>query len=166
MKYRLIDLKTENTVFEIEKEKNKNFLVQSTVFLNSKEIKLNVLNKDNNENNVFLLSIGKSNINGSQNFSISTELGNLDFAFVRGSALEGNFNQKHSVSQVKSQMPGKILKILVSEGQDVEVGQTILVIEAMKMENEVKVSHNGKIEKISVKEGQKVEAGELLFIVV
>jgi 3-methylcrotonyl-CoA carboxylase alpha subunit len=61
--------------------------------------------------------------------------------------------------QMKSPMPGKILKILVKEGQVVEAGTPILVMEAMKMEHTIKASKAGKIEKIHFKEGEQVAGG-------
>lgn len=61
--------------------------------------------------------------------------------------------------QMTSPMPGKILKIFVKEGQDVEAGTPILVMEAMKMEHTIKASKSGKIEKIHFKEGDQVQGG-------
>ncbi len=56
-------------------------------------------------------------------------------------------------------MPGKIVKILVNEGQEVERGQGLLVIEAMKMQNELRASRAGRVERIYMKEGSGVESG-------
>lgn len=61
--------------------------------------------------------------------------------------------------QMKSPMPGKILKLFVVEGQAVEMGTPILVMEAMKMEHTIKSSKSGKIEKIYFKEGDQVAGG-------
>jgi len=66
------------------------------------------------------------------------------------------------VVHIESPMPGKVLKILVSEGQEVEEGQGIVVIEAMKMENELKTSRAGTVTEICGKEGQAVTAGTRL----
>jgi 3-methylcrotonyl-CoA carboxylase alpha subunit len=63
------------------------------------------------------------------------------------------------VGQMKSPMPGKILKILVSLGQVVEIGTPILVMEAMKMEHTIKASKAGTIEKIFFSEGEQVAGG-------
>ena len=60
---------------------------------------------------------------------------------------------------MKSPMPGKILKLLVKEGQEVVAGTPILVMEAMKMEHTIKASKAGKIEKIHYKEGDQVAGG-------
>lgn len=61
--------------------------------------------------------------------------------------------------QMKSPMPGKILKLLVSVGDEVIVGTPLLVMEAMKMEHTIKASKAGIIEKIHFKEGDQVAGG-------
>ena len=61
-------------------------------------------------------------------------------------------------------MPGKIVRVLVAKGQQVENGQGLLVIEAMKMQNEVRSPKSGTVEKVA-KEGQTVNAGEILAVV-
>lgn len=60
-------------------------------------------------------------------------------------------------------MPGKILNIPVSEGDDVEQGEAILILEAMKMENELKASMAGVIHSIQVKTGESVEKNQILL---
>ena len=62
-------------------------------------------------------------------------------------------------------MPGQIVKVLVQAGVEVEEGQAILILEAMKMQNEMKSSRSGKITRICVKAGDSVETGALLFTV-
>ncbi len=66
-------------------------------------------------------------------------------------------------TEVRSLMPGKIVEILVSVGDEVEQDQGVLIMEAMKMENEVRASTTGTVKAILVAEGQAVEAGELLL---
>ena len=61
--------------------------------------------------------------------------------------------------QMKSPMPGKILKILVAVGDEVIIGTPLLVMEAMKMEHTIKASKAGTIEKINFKEGDQVTGG-------
>ena len=67
--------------------------------------------------------------------------------------------------KLKAQMPGKILKILVEAGADVERGQSLMVMEAMKMENEIKATGAGKVSKVAVVLGQAVETGALLLVI-
>ena len=66
--------------------------------------------------------------------------------------------------QLVAPMPGKIVRVLVEAGQEVESGQGLLVIEAMKMQNEVRSPKSGKVEKVA-REGQTVTAGEVLAVV-
>ncbi len=67
-------------------------------------------------------------------------------------------------AKIKSQMPGKILRISVKVGDEVKKGQSIMVMEAMKMENEIKSPQDGIIKDIKVAEGQAVETGAELVI--
>ena len=69
------------------------------------------------------------------------------------------------VQEIKSSMPGKIVKILAAEGDEVGQGQGLIVVEAMKMENEIKSPKAGVVRKVGVKEGDAVEAGALLVVV-
>ena len=62
-------------------------------------------------------------------------------------------------------MPGKIVKVLVQVGDSVESGCGVLVMEAMKMENEHKTSRAGSVQEIRVREGQAVEMGAILLII-
>jgi biotin carboxyl carrier protein len=59
-------------------------------------------------------------------------------------------------------MPGKIARVLVQAGEKVEAGQGLLVVEAMKMQNEIRSPKSGTVEHLLVKEGQPVNAGEIL----
>ncbi|WP_199138179.1 biotin/lipoyl-containing protein [Pedobacter sp. ASV12] len=68
----------------------------------------------------------------------------------------------HKIQQVKAPMPGLVLNVLASEGDEVKKGDSLLVLEAMKMENMIKSPTDGVIKKIAVKQGDKVEKNELL----
>jgi biotin carboxyl carrier protein len=67
--------------------------------------------------------------------------------------------------KITAPMPGKIVRILTSEGNQVQEGQAILVIEAMKMQNELKAARKGTVRKIMVKEGAAANAGDVLAVV-
>jgi biotin carboxyl carrier protein len=75
----------------------------------------------------------------------------------RHGALEAEGRQ-----QILAPMPGKIVRVLVQAGEKVEVGQGLLVVEAMKMQNEIRSPKSGTVERLLVKEGQPVNAGEIL----
>jgi biotin carboxyl carrier protein len=62
-------------------------------------------------------------------------------------------------------MPGKIARVLVKPGDAVEAGQGLLVVEAMKMQNEIRSPKSGTVERVLVAEGQAVNAGEALCVV-
>ena len=64
---------------------------------------------------------------------------------------------------VTAPLPGTITKILVKEGQTVKAGETVLVMEAMKMENNISAEANGTVKKIHVQQGAQVQSGELLI---
>jgi biotin carboxyl carrier protein len=64
--------------------------------------------------------------------------------------------------QITAPMPGKVVRLLISEGDRVEAGQGLLVVEAMKMQNEIRSPKSGKVEKLLAKENQAVNAGDVL----
>ena len=66
--------------------------------------------------------------------------------------------------EVKASMPGKVIDVLVNIGDRVESKQGLLVIEAMKMENEIKSAGAGEVKEIHVAPGQAVESGEVLVV--
>ncbi len=75
----------------------------------------------------------------------------------RHGALEAEGRQ-----QVAAPMPGKIVRLLVQAGDNVEAGQGLIVVEAMKMQNEIRSPKSGTVERLLAKEGQPVNAGEVL----
>jgi len=78
----------------------------------------------------------------------------------RGGSLEAEGRQ-----QVLAPMPGKIVRVLVSAGDSVRAGQGLLVVEAMKMQNEIRAPKSGTIDRVRVVEGQTVNAGQVVVIV-
>jgi len=67
--------------------------------------------------------------------------------------------------KVVAPMPGKVVRLLVSEGDELESGRGVAVVEAMKMQNEIKSPKRGTVQKILVSEGAAVNAGDVLAIV-
>jgi biotin carboxyl carrier protein len=68
--------------------------------------------------------------------------------------------------QLKAPMPGKIVRVLVKAGEAVRQRQPLVVIEAMKMENELRAARDGVVAELHVAEGQSVDAGALVAVVV
>ncbi len=62
-------------------------------------------------------------------------------------------------------MPGKVTRMLVAEGQEVEEGQPVCVLEAMKMENELRADRDGIVAKVHVAPGSDVEKGQVLVVI-
>lgn len=62
-----------------------------------------------------------------------------------------------------TQMPGKVVKINVKEGDEVKQGQTLLILEAMKMENEIKAGMDGVVKLLNIEEGQALDSGHLMI---
>ena len=67
--------------------------------------------------------------------------------------------------QIVAPMPGKVVRLLVKAGDRVEIGQGLFVVEAMKMQNEIRSPKSGTVERVLAKEGQPVNAGEILCVV-
>jgi biotin carboxyl carrier protein len=66
---------------------------------------------------------------------------------------------------VEAQMPGKVVKLHVAVGARVAEGQGVVVVEAMKMENEITSPKDGRVKEVAVSDGQSVEVGRLLVVV-
>ena len=71
----------------------------------------------------------------------------------------------HGPRKLTAPMPGKVVRILLGEGAEVQAGDGVLVVEAMKMQNEVKSPKSGTIQRIVVSQGAAVNAGDVLAIV-
>ena len=71
-----------------------------------------------------------------------------------------------SAGLISSAIPGKIVSVLVSEGDNVDVGSVVIVLEAMKMQNEIKAGIDGRVEKIMCKPGERIEANVPLMEIV
>ena len=157
-------------------------------WLDNKEYRLNLEEKVGNE---IVVSLGKKQYCVSVEFISEDEIllnieGRIHNVIVNSNALfysvyvNGRFFkvEKKSVSQllgkkgvkpqkkdIKTSMPGRIVKVFIKEGDKVKDGQAVLVLEAMKMQNEIKSPQSGVITKINPTAGDSVEAGALLFSV-
>ena len=78
-------------------------------------------------------------------------------------ALTGQGRKPVAGGVVKAPMPGLVVRVEVSQGDAVETGQGLVVVEAMKMENELRATHAGIVEQVHVKAGDRVEKGAELI---
>jgi biotin carboxyl carrier protein len=65
---------------------------------------------------------------------------------------------------ISTPMPGKVVRMLVREGDEVEAGQGLVIVEAMKMQNEMKASRAGRVVEVRVRGGETVGAGDTLVV--
>ena len=82
---------------------------------------------------------------------------------LRGRKLRADHDK--GARRLLAPMPGKVVRLLVSENSPVEAGQGVVVVEAMKMQNEIKSPKKGVVKKLAVAEGTAVIAGDVLAIV-
>jgi len=88
----------------------------------------------------------------------------LDERRMRVGGLQSGI-QLQGRQNVSVPMPGKVIAVLVSEGDKVERGQGLVIVEAMKMENEVRCPIDGEVKEVRVKTGDALEAGAVLAVV-
>jgi biotin carboxyl carrier protein len=82
---------------------------------------------------------------------------------LRGS--NDSSDQHHGSTEILAPMPGKIVRVLVEVGSQIEKGMGVIVVEAMKMQNEMKSPREGSVIAVNVKPGDTVNAGDVLAIV-
>ena len=82
---------------------------------------------------------------------------------LRGTGLDAEHGD--GAAEIRTAMPGKVMRILVEKGASVEKGDGVLVVEAMKMQNELKSPKAGTVKDIRVEEGSTVAAGDVLAII-
>ena len=71
--------------------------------------------------------------------------------------------ESNTTSDILAPMPGKVLDILVKEGDDIDIGEPVLILEAMKMENELLSGCSGRVRSIQISVGDSVEKNQLLI---
>jgi biotin carboxyl carrier protein len=86
----------------------------------------------------------------------------LDERAYRASQVSGALAGGAGDSAIKAPIPGLVVKVLVEEGAEVEAGQTLVILEAMKMENELRAPRPGVIATIKAKPGNSVNQGDVL----
>lgn len=87
------------------------------------------------------------------------------FPVQEEAAAEGGARGAAGPVKIKATMPGKVVRVFFSAGDQVEAGQGLMVIEAMKMQNEVKAPRAGKLTQLRAQAGGTVAAGELLAVI-
>ena len=78
---------------------------------------------------------------------------------------EDSDRHHHGTAEIIAQMPGKVVRVLAEVGQEISAGQGLMVVEAMKMQNELKSPRPGVVVSINVQAGDTVEAGAVLAVI-
>lgn len=157
-----------------DKIKNVKIIDESNAEIDGVDVEYQILAIDDNN---FLLKLNDklfhssviSNSNGKLSFVIN---GTSVIANTKSSLEEKAFQLlsksksiDHNKIEVKSPMPGLVLKIKKQKGESLKKGEAVLILEAMKMENEIKSPADGILEEIFVKEGTAIEKNISLFTV-
>jgi biotin carboxyl carrier protein len=101
-------------------------------------------------------------------FQVQIGRHSLDIKLIDPKRLRGTVdNAEHGdgAAEIRTAMPGKVVRILVERGAAIEKGDGVLVVEAMKMQNELKSPKAGTVKDIRVEEGSTVAAGDVLAVI-
>lgn len=128
--------------------------------LEASEVEPNVflLKHDNRIYQIYVAPNGFANIGNHQ-----LEITLTDPKRLRGAAAATA--NADGVSEIKTAMPGKLVRVLVEAGAAIKQGEPVLVVEAMKMQNEMKSPKDGTVKEIRFAEGATVNAGDVLAII-
>ena len=118
-------------------------------------------------NNAIIMADGRIKVemaDGTIHFAHSAKVGDSWWVHISGhifciERIEPGATQEQGDASLSAPMPGKILQVLVSEGQKVEPGQPLMILEAMKMEHRIVASEEGIISSIFFSEGDQVQQG-------
>jgi biotin carboxyl carrier protein len=158
----IAELNNEKYNLEFKREADKVFakIDEREYELEASEVEPNVyLFKHNNQiHQIYAAPNGIVNV-GNNQFEVNL----IDPKRLRSSA-SGDV-AADGIAQIKTAMPGKVVRILVEEGAEVLQGDGILIVEAMKMQNEMKSPKDGIVKEIKVEEGATVNAGDVLAII-
>jgi biotin carboxyl carrier protein len=161
-------------IISLNGNKNKlNFISDSKVMYNGEELEFELIETINN---VYLLRIAEKLYNFSCTYkndeSIVLFSQSDKFELTVRTTLQEKASEVlaqklalHHHLEVKAPMPGMILKVKKNNGDQVDHGEAVIILEAMKMENEIRSVNKGIIKEIFVKEGAAVEKGAILFSV-
>lgn len=156
------------------KIKNIKIIDDSTAEIDGVIVKYQSVNTD--EKNILLKlndKIFESSILSNSNEEVVLSINGVSIlANIKSSLEEKAFqlishskNVDNNLIEVKSPMPGLVLKIKKQKGEAIKKGEAVLILEAMKMENEIKSPVNGTLKEMYVKEGTAIEKNIILFAV-
>lgn len=154
-------------------KKQINFSGNSTIVIDGKQMHYELINLNTHTyklrlgNKIFDISLEKLN---SDELSLQIDGKHLSVTVrtslqEKASKLISSGAQAHSEIEVKAPMPGMILKINKHAGDNVQVGEPLAILEAMKMENILKSPGSGKIKEIRANQGEPVEKNAVILVI-
>lgn len=120
-----------------------------------------------NENKVSQVFVSPRSGKDSE-FGVTIHGRHLDVEIIDPKRLRGagdDCENMDGLAEIKTAMPGKVVRILVETGADVSKGDGVIVVEAMKMQNELRSPKDGIVKTIRAAEGETVNAGEVLVVI-
>ncbi len=147
------------------------FSGDSEIYINSKNIEFNLLSLDSK---TFLLKLGNKFLELAAQkiddekylITVNGEIFEVEIRTALEEKAKKLLDARNSANhkmEVKAPMPGMILKVNKQVGEEVLSGESVIILEAMKMENELRSPVTGKLKELFVKEGSPVEKGIKLF---
>jgi biotin carboxyl carrier protein len=119
------------------------------------------------ENKIYQIFVSP-NQNPQEPFSVATGINNFEIKIYdprRLRSAAGAGGVADGIAEIKTAMPGKIVRILVEAGAEIKKGEGVIIVEAMKMQNEMKSPKDGTVKEIRFAEGATVNAGDILAII-
>ncbi len=156
------ELNNEKHEIEIKREVEKVFakIDEREYELEASEVEPNVYLLKNN-NQIYQIYVAPNGIVNLKNHQFEIKV--TDPKRLRGSNASGA--NADGTSEIKTAMPGKLVRILTEIGAEIKQGEGVLVVEAMKMQNEMKSPKDGIVKEIRFSEGETVNAGDVLAII-
>lgn len=161
-----ISINGETSAIHVQSHEGNNYQVA----IGNRNYKLDVVEV---ENGVYsILMNGKSyNVELTRNnpkaYSVNTLYNHFSVDIIDAESRYMNARKEHEdedVSFISTPMPGKVVRILVKEGDEVKAGDTLIIVSAMKMESEYKVQKDKKIQAVLVKEGDNIDGHQPLIL--
>ena len=118
-----------------------------------------------NGNSVHEASVDTSAEGG---FSVRLRGRDHQVAIIDPKRLRGDASARGDASgkaEIRTAMPGKVVRVIVAEGDTVHKGDSVIVVEAMKMQNEMKAPKDGVVSEVRTSEGSTVAAGDILVVI-
>jgi biotin carboxyl carrier protein len=156
---------------DIEVTRNENGIIEAEIagtkyVLDAREVETGVFSVNWNNQSIEISVVRNGATNGN-NYVVSIAGRRIPVELIdaRAALRKAAHHGQAGTVELRAPMPGKVVKVLVTEGAVVELNQGLLVIEAMKMQNEIKSPKQGVVRQLGVKEGAALNAGDLLAIV-